>query len=394
MTLPAKPQPRQPARDYHSIRSKRRRSAVWITLLLVACVSTKTSLWPTLHNGWKTAASARALAVPNNIDVNEPLPFKVALYMTTHLNKEHVDFLTKCWPAALQRMPLLHQADLILYTSSEEHDDLFAMANDDDESGGAGDGGGVDTDKGKPKKKSWFRKQSRKPVGFHNVVIHRYQEDTRHQNEVPSKIDQYRQKQLGSISAVMAPYELRTNPMNKQLYIPKSKMKTISSTIDDENNPQNITLTSSWFDGYDWIVRLHPDVLLRRDDWLIQTMKNSSVDAILIDYDHQQAHMNNKKALIHSDFYAFRPHALDVSALLQNQQTQQEETPDEIPHAETHLYAGFEKVVQQKRVAWLPNVQRYRDWGRVTGPEADVLHWHDAVKRCPNYFGAHDGKHY
>lgn len=386
MTLPAKPQPRLPARDVHSVRSSRRRTAVWTLLLLLACLSTKSGLIPVLYQGWKTAASARALSAPNNINVDEALPFKVALYMTTHLNEEHVEFLTKCWPAALQRIPILHQADLILYTSSMENDDLFSVTDE----------GNVDSLTAKRREKNkWFRKQPRKPIGFHNVTIHRYQEATRTQNSVASKIDQYRQKQLGSISAVMAPYNLREDHKTKKVYIPKSKTKTIAQTVEnDKSSTRNITVTSSWFDGYDWIIRLHPDVLLRRDYWLIQAMQNSSVDAILIDYDHQQSHVNNKKPLIHSDFYAFRPHALDVSALLSHQEKQQHEAPDEIPHAESHLYAGFQNVIQQNRVAWLPNVQRYQDWGRVTGRDADVVHWHDAAKHCPNYFGAHDGKHY
>ena len=35
-----------------------------------------------------------------------------------------------------------------------------------------------------------------------------------------------------------------------------------------------------WFDGYDWVVRLNPDVLILQDEWLHETMLNSSVDGI------------------------------------------------------------------------------------------------------------------
>jgi hypothetical protein len=37
-----------------------------------------------------------------------------------------------------------------------------------------------------------------------------------------------------------------------------------------------------WFDGYDWIVRLNPDVLIRNDTWFLEQMVNTSVDALFI----------------------------------------------------------------------------------------------------------------
>ena len=326
MTVPAKPHPRR-TRYYHTIRSGRHRAWLLGALLFYVSyfVSTK-RIWPAIKD---------KRIIPNQ-HIDNSLPFKVAIYMTTHLNQEHVEFLTKCWPAALQRLPLLHHADLLLYTSSTKHDDLFLNNSN---------------------------------IGFGNVTIHRYHESKVHHGNAPSKIDLFRQKQLGSLSGAMAPYQLKRN-WKDQLYQPKS------------------AVNNSWFAGYDWIIRLQPDVLLRRDDWLISTMSNASTDAILVDYDHQD---RLGETAIHADFYAFRPHAVNVSALIHKQQLQEASGR---PHAEPHLYAGFQDTIQKNTVAWLPHVQRYRDWGRVTGPKADVVHWHDVVKHCPNYFSAHDGKYY
>jgi hypothetical protein len=48
------------------------------------------------------------------------------------------------------------------------------------------------------------------------------------------------------------------------------------------------------------------DLLIRNDIWLIETMLDPSVHAILYGFDHK----GRPNSALHSDFYAFRPHAL------------------------------------------------------------------------------------
>jgi hypothetical protein len=57
------------------------------------------------------------------------------------------------------------------------------------------------------------------------------------------------------------------------------------------------------FDGYDWVIRLNPDVLFRREKWLRQTMLMPDVDAILVDYTTPEQPL---RRLLNTDFYAFR----------------------------------------------------------------------------------------
>ena len=133
-----------------------------------------------------------------------------------------------------------------------------------------------------------------------------------------------------------------------------------------------------WFDGYDWVIRLNPDVLIRSDTWIRQTLLNSSVDGIFIDY-NKGRHPNATKGL-NSDFYAFRPQAVDFEELQANIFT--------MKTAETHLYKGFQHSIRQERVAWLPNAESRNGWARVIGRKSPVIHFHPLFKACPHYFDA------
>jgi hypothetical protein len=129
-----------------------------------------------------------------------------------------------------------------------------------------------------------------------------------------------------------------------------------------------------WFDGYDWVIRLNPDVLIRRDTWIRQTMLNTSIDGIFIDYSKKRTKG------VHSDFYVFRPSAANDTALIDNFHKR--------PTAETHLYSGFRDTIRRKRVAWLPGAKIRRESARVMGKESPVIHFHAYFKACPHYFNA------
>lgn len=123
------------------------------------------------------------------------------------------------------------------------------------------------------------------------------------------------------------------------------------------------------FDSYDWIIRLNPDVLIRNDEWMRATMLSATVDAILIQY---------KPGEIHTDFTAFRPHAIDTNATY---------TEKGKPNAERHFFHYLEKVIASGRIAWLPKVER-SNYARVVGQHSPVIHDHALLKHCPNYFNA------
>ena len=67
-----------------------------------------------------------------------------------------------------------------------------------------------------------------------------------------------------------------------------------------------------WFDGYDWVIRLNPDVIVRDDTFLVDVIKNDPrATALLINCDGV-----NNSTRAHTDFFALKPEALRLNAFL------------------------------------------------------------------------------
>jgi hypothetical protein len=95
----------------------------------------------------------------------------------------------------------------------------------------------------------------------------------------------------------------------------------------------------SWFDNYDWVIRLNPDVIIRNDTWLMQTMLNSTIDMIV----HDCLPWRNNDPLFHTDFIVFRPQAVDRERLLNSNRR----------NAEKHITASFRDIYDQHRFAYV-----------------------------------------
>jgi hypothetical protein len=67
-----------------------------------------------------------------------------------------------------------------------------------------------------------------------------------------------------------------------------------------------------WFEDYDWVVRVNPDVVIRDDTFLLQTMEDDSVSGIFDDCLEKACPAGRKcvDRLIHTDFFAIRPSAI------------------------------------------------------------------------------------
>ena len=132
-----------------------------------------------------------------------------------------------------------------------------------------------------------------------------------------------------------------------------------------------------WFDNYTWVVRLNPDVLVRQEKWLCQAMLNTTLDALLV---------RKGRNLYHSDFYAFRPKAVDPMVIYQSFDT--------ADTAEAHLYASLKHVEDSGRAAWIPGSHPRGKLARTVGLSSPVVHEHAMLRHCPNYWDASDGRHY
>lgn len=239
---------------------------------------------------------------------------RVAIYMTTHLSEEHVQFLERCWPSAVRRFQLLREADLIFYTSSLPPKSLLES------------------------------------LGFRNVIVREYQQP-REEFYVPNgKRDD---RQVGAMQAMLDPY------------------------------------IGGWFDDYDWIIRLNPDVLLRDDRFLREAFSDPSVDAVIAvcHYGKGRVITNpqpvaNIGGRIQTDFTAFRPSILTYQTLL--------ETRAQAPNAEKHLTDALASTLRQRRYRLLPGSVKQGFQCRVGGQSSPVVHAHELVEACPNYYDVHD----
>jgi hypothetical protein len=131
----------------------------------------------------------------------------------------------------------------------------------------------------------------------------------------------------------------------------------------------------TWFDEYDWVIRLNPDVLIRKDTWLIQTMLDPNMNAIF----HDCADNGTANVKLHTDFYAFRPIAIDRELVLRSNNT----------NAEYHMTEALWNIYQSKQFAYLEGAAHPRKgMCRIVGVNSPVIHAHGASKACPYYYNA------
>jgi hypothetical protein len=167
-----------------------------------------------------------------------------------------------------------------------------------------------------------------------------------------------------------------------------------------ENNKND---SNSWFDDYDWVIRLNPDVLIRNDTWLIQSMMMDSIDGIFHDCfnrihypaDIQRGQPPLKPALkFHSDFYAFRPVAVRRDLVLSPRKTASTFNPVTNrsviavkPNAERHLTESLWNIFESSRFLYLEGGHNFVPGRcRLEGIHSPVIHAHELAHHCPYYY--------
>lgn len=127
-------------------------------------------------------------------------------------------------------------------------------------------------------------------------------------------------------------------------------------------------VTEKYFEGYDWVIRVNPDVLIRDDTFFRHTMSDPGLSALLINC----VGMSRKKYL-HSDFFAVRPEVLV-----------EEEYPEVNWGAEQSFTDWIRHTVLDKspvNFAWVPNAYPMKHSGCRAGAGKDyydspVIHEH------------------
>lgn len=133
-------------------------------------------------------------------------------------------------------------------------------------------------------------------------------------------------------------------------------------------------VTHGWFDTYDWVIRLNPDVIIRNDTWLSLVLSNPGIDGIFVDCLDGECRTSRgcSSVVIHSDFFAFRPRSVNKTWLLANKH---------VKGAEPKATALFKPVIDAGRGQWVPGTQQ-RGSCRVRGGNSPVVHDHQYLDAC------------
>jgi hypothetical protein len=131
---------------------------------------------------------------------------------------------------------------------------------------------------------------------------------------------------------------------------------------------------NGWFEGYDWVVLVNPDVLIRNDTFLLESMANDNISGIFVDCLDKPC-LNERicsDRQIHTDFFAIRPSAVSRDQVLKLDNR----------HAESMATAAFSGIVRNGTDAWLPGTGPHRGYCRVAGESSPVVHDHSNLWTC------------
>jgi len=136
-----------------------------------------------------------------------------------------------------------------------------------------------------------------------------------------------------------------------------------------------------WFEGYDWVVRVNPDVLIWNDTYLLQSMANDRISGIFADCLDRPCDggRNCVQRLIHTDFFAIRPAAISRAEIIGANNK----------NAERMATIAFSGIVKNGSDAWLPGTGPHGGRCRVGGALSPVIHDHSnkTLERCQSLTG-------
>ena len=181
--------------------------------------------------------------------------FRPVLYITTHMSDAHIWYLDTCWLLAMSHSQLLAHADVMVYVTytedDDDDDDMNATLTNTTDDGGAA----ANTNTDRRNNRRQIIQILRNTFQHQSLTIH-----------------------------------LRPNP--------GYEAGALSAMKD--------AMSSQWFTGYDWLIRLNPDVILRNETFILNTMLyDVNATGILINCDSQKP-----LSIIHTDFFALKPSAL------------------------------------------------------------------------------------
>lgn len=126
-----------------------------------------------------------------------------------------------------------------------------------------------------------------------------------------------------------------------------------------------------YFGGYDWVIRVNPDVLIRNDTWLLKTFQDQTIHGVFADC-HDRGCPEGRKCtqrVIMTDFLAFRPNRVPGDAF--------KEAYKQEKNAENQATLAFASMVQRGNDSWLLGAGPHTGFCRVRGESSPVVHDHE-----------------
>jgi hypothetical protein len=274
----------------------------------------------------------------------------ILLYITTHFSDQHVRYFHCCWPKLVTESPLISSAHILIAatnstpvseTELEYLSDLFS----------------------------------------HNPS---YQFRPLPSDEM-TKCDRYKNESVRGNNPLKKPVNYKQCLANQgvQVGFQHGWVYNTSRTLISSSGSNAHQHQSSSSVTFDWMIRINPDVLIRKSSWLLETMMSSQVQGIF-------AICNTRQ--LHTDFFAVRPSSLlgtntTSSSLLFSKMGIK---ANKLNHERT-AYREFKHMLQDNdKHRLLPDVDPSEGSCRVRGESASVYHVHDSCLE-PSNDGGDDG---
>ena len=270
---------------------------------------------------------------------------KVLVFMTTHMSSQHEMYLRSCWPEALKNSKLLQSSDIAVYLNPPFQQRQSSMQL----------------------LKNTFAHQ--------NLTIHLYNH-TRNDAEALSS-------SANTNSNLGTETNTKTNAFSSWFQTKSmiQQQKKAMSIIKQSGAMDALQQAAkhNWFQNYDWIIRLNPDVIIRNDTWMLDTiLHDPSASGLFINCFQEYPNRGYK---LHTDFFAIRTRDLPRGAF-QHPQSRNAEM--------AFTMDVQENILDQKKHRWVPGAGPKEDicragWERDIAT-TDVTHFHhdwNLDYKCP-----------
>jgi len=125
---------------------------------------------------------------------------------------------------------------------------------------------------------------------------------------------------------------------------------------------------NNWFDDYEWVIRVNPDVLIRNDSFLFERMDDAKIQGVFADCFNRDCPTGNhcSSAKIHTDFFAIRPEAVSLQDVMEANKAK--------IHAELMATQAFSGIVNAGTDSWVPDAGPHNGNCRIRGEASPVIH--------------------